>query len=966
MAETLQWQPGNLVHARGREWIVLPESGEKTLHLQPLGGSEEDKVEIFLPVEPSPVQQATFPPPVPTSSGPQISGLLLRDALMLKLRAGAGPFRSLGNLTIEPRAYQLVPLMMALKLPIIRLLIADDVGVGKTIEAGMIARELLDRGEIQRLVVLCPPHLCDQWQEELIDRFHIQAEIVRTSTAGRLERGLPAGRSIFEEYPFTVVSLDYIKSNRRRDEFERSCPEFVIVDEAHTCSQSGGNTRHQRYALLKALSDNSDRHIVLLTATPHSGNEEAFYNLLALLNPDFSQLQDLPQGEKDRSGIRERLANHFVQRRRVDIKEWQDATLFPERLTRETTYRLTGEWGQLFQDILEYARTMVERGEGLGARAQRMNWWAALALLRCASSSPRSAVQALRTRITAVLGETTTSDELEEIAARTILDGEGQDELTWDDTVPGADTGSGSREDADHLKVLLSYAEDLQGPKNDPKLKQLIHELKELVEKGFQPVVFCRYIATAHYLAEHLKQVKHFKKHTVIAVTGELTPAEREEKVHGLSEHEQRILVATDCLSEGINLQELFNAVIHYDLSWNPTRHEQREGRVDRFGQSAKEVRTTMLYGQDNPIDGAVLDVILRKAERIRKELGVLVPMPDDNNKVTEAILQSVLMRKGRMTTSNAQMSLDLSEIDREVDAKWESAREKAAKNRTIFAQNRLKPEEVVPELEKTVRVLGGSEDVRRFVTHAANQLKAPVTIEGGIHAGANKHNGTVYRLPVDHLELSLKERLQPYGIDKSIRITFTYPPASNCHYISRTHPLVTNFADYITEQALENANTEDSAASRTTAIRTDAVDTLTTIYLLRSRNQIKITRTDHRTKNSSQEKTMLAEEAIALSVVGDGMPQTLDSEETLRLMEAEPSGNLEPQMRERFLERSINAINKLAPHFEKIVKEKAQSLLEDHRRVRDASDARGRYSVEPILPVDVMGVYVLVPRPRL
>jgi superfamily II DNA/RNA helicase len=105
--------------------------------------------------------------------------------------------------------------------------------------------------------------------------------------------------------------------------------------------------------------------------------------------------------------------------------------------------------------------------------------------------------------------------------------------------------------------------------------------------------------------------------------------------------------VATDCLSEGINLQNLFTAVVHYDLSWNPTRHEQREGRVDRFGQKAREVRTTMLYGRDNPVDGAVLHVILRKAESIRKELGVLVPMPDDEGKLTQALVGAVLLRKG-------------------------------------------------------------------------------------------------------------------------------------------------------------------------------------------------------------------------------------------------------------------------------------------------------------------------------
>ena len=123
---------------------------------------------------------------------------------------------------------------MALKLEPVRLLIADDVGIGKTIEAALIAREMLDRGDAQRLAVLCPPHLAEQWQHELWTKFHLHAELVLPSTAKRLERGLPVGRSLFEENPHVIVSTDFIKSDRRRQDFVRACPELVIVDEAHT------------------------------------------------------------------------------------------------------------------------------------------------------------------------------------------------------------------------------------------------------------------------------------------------------------------------------------------------------------------------------------------------------------------------------------------------------------------------------------------------------------------------------------------------------------------------------------------------------------------------------------------------------------------------------------------------------------------------------------------------------------
>src|SRR5690348_10161267 len=225
---------GSLVKARGREWVVLPESTDDTLMLRPLGGSEDEVTGIYLPLET--VAPAQFDLPDPARVGDYRSCRLLRDALRLGFRSSAGPFRSFGRLAFEPRPYQLVPLLMALKLDPVRLLIADDVGVGKTVEAGLIARELLDRGEVTRLAILCPPQLAEQWQGELRDKFNLDAELVLPGTAARLERGLGLGQSLFDVYPFVIVSMDFIKSDRRRDEFLRTCPELVIVDEAHTCA----------------------------------------------------------------------------------------------------------------------------------------------------------------------------------------------------------------------------------------------------------------------------------------------------------------------------------------------------------------------------------------------------------------------------------------------------------------------------------------------------------------------------------------------------------------------------------------------------------------------------------------------------------------------------------------------------------------------------------------------------------
>ena len=331
-------ESGTLVRARGREWVVLPDSTDELLMLRPVGGLDEEVTGVLPAVEP--VESATFRLPTREDIGDFTSGRLLRDAARLSTRAAAGPFRSFGRIAVEPQPYQLVPLMMALHLDPVRMLIADDVGIGKTIEACLIARELLDRGEIRRMAVLCPPPLAEQWQRELAEKFHIEAELVLSSTIQRLERHLHVGESVFERHAFTVVSTDFIKKPQRAEDFAHCCPEFVIVDEAHGCTLAGGvgRGRQQRHDLLRRVTADPARHVVLVTATPHSGNEEAFRSLLGLLDRDFSDLPaDLDRA--GREGVRRRLARHLVQRRRGDIRRYLETdTVFPERRDKEATY----------------------------------------------------------------------------------------------------------------------------------------------------------------------------------------------------------------------------------------------------------------------------------------------------------------------------------------------------------------------------------------------------------------------------------------------------------------------------------------------------------------------------------------------------------------------------------------------------------------------------------------------------
>ena len=953
MEAAVQFKPGDLVRARGREWVVLPEMRADLLKLRPLGGAEDDATLIYLPLEPEPPVPATFDLPNPHTPGSQEAALLLRDALRLKLRAGAGPFRSFGNLNVEPRAYQLVPLLMALKQDTVRLLVADDVGIGKTIEAGLIARELIDRGEIERLTVICPPHLCEQWQRELAEKFSIEAEVVRTGTATRLERGLRPDESIFEVYPYTVVSLDYIKSDRRRNDFLRACPEFVIVDEAHTCVQSNTNTRHQRYQLLKGLADSTPvRSMVFLTATPHSGDDTAFHNLLGLLEPRFAQLAEMSEGDMRRA-LRDELAAHFVQRRRGDIAEWKDDASFPVRESREATYRLTGAWGELFDEVLAYARTMVQRAEGGTKLQQRMSWWAALALLRCVSSSPAAASLALRTRLQAAEGETEQAQvaDLDQTASETVMDEAADDSLTLNESVPAGTVEA--PEDVAALHQLIARADALRGPKRDPKLKALIDEVRQLISAGFKPVVFCRYIATAHYAGEELKAALPAENTHVDVVTGELTSDQREERVEAFGELDGSItpvLVATDCLSEGVNLQNHFDAVVHYDLTWNPTRHEQREGRADRFGQASPIVRALMLYGEDNPVDGAVLRVILRKAERIRKELGVAVPLPADNNKVVDAIMKAVLLQ-GVDASAVRQMTLDFGDTEVEVDNAWQMAKDKMT--RTVFAQRRLRPDDVLPEWRKSVAVLGGQDDVARFVRLAAERLGAAL----------DQRNGYSH-LPVGHFPGPLQDRLDAIGFKPTARIAFDQPAPTGAVYIHRAHPLVSTLADYVAEQALDADRPEIGA--RASAIFTREIKTRTVLYLLRLRSQLQVEQRGADGRYAPL-KSLLAEECLGVAVKGSNAPERLTEDDALSLLSLEPGRNMEDGQKTRLIGQTLDSIQDLEDTFASIAHERAQELLADQRRIREASDARGlRYNVIPALPVDKIGVYVFVPMASL
>ena len=959
------FNPGSIVRARGREWIVLPGSEEDELLVRPLSGSAEDETLIVPALEPVPPESATFAPPDPARAGNCAQARLLADALRLKLRNGAGPFRSFGNIALRPRSYQLVPLLMALKQPVSRLLIADDVGIGKTIEAGLVLRELLDRGDVRRAAVLCPPHLVGQWCSELSDRFHIRAEALTSRTAARIEREVPAGESPFEHFPFLVVSLDYIKQQNRRDAFLAYAPEFVVVDEAHACTQLGTGKQY-RWELLKKLAEDPARHLLLLTATPHSGNRRGFANLLSLLDPEFARLEDPSLSETEHRRLRQKLAGFFVQRRRIDIeKTWSGEDIFPKRMIREVTYRLSGSWVGFFDKIYTYCRDLARREEAAGMR-RSMIWYSTLALLRCASSSPAAAIRAFSSAFERTAAEesvaapgpdgeapSSPTEDTEPDFSRITDDPE--EDAPESDFEPELPAGA-ARARASSARELRALAQSLLDEGSDPKLARLVGILKDLLKDGFHPVVFCRYVATADYVADALRA--RLSGVAVRAVTGRLSPDDREDAVRELAEEEgKRVLVATDCLSEGINLQKDFDAVVHYDLSWNPTRHEQREGRVDRYGQPAREVRCVLLWGQDNPVDGLVLDVITHKAAEIKKELGVVVPVPADTARLNEALLQAVLLRRSgrdddRQLTFEEQLFADEAERDLEaLDGAWTDALEREKSVRRVFAQQALKPDDVLPELRRAADALGGEADAERFVRAALAALGAPLS----------PWRNAPGRFAFDPAALpeSLRERLVEAGIRVDRRFAFAFEErlsTSAVSFLHRSHPLVEALADYVAESALSPVPVPEGVlpASRCAAMSTAEVSRRTTLFLLRLRHRLE----------KAGSAPVIAEELCFLAAEGAASAPAWSDDRDLagKLLRAAPAGNLAPDAQSRAIESGLALAAAADAPFADLAKRRAEALLADHRRVRDAAGARGAWTVSPILPVDVVGLYVFLP----
>ncbi|MCF2518525.1 helicase-related protein [Dyadobacter sp. CY351] len=953
-------KPGKLVKFRGRRCVVQPSSDSEIVLLKPLGGSDDEMISVFEPVLQAfdKLEDDQFELPDKSDLDSFLTAKLLYDAARLSFRQVSGPFRCMGKLSFRPRSYQLVPLIMALKQSVTRLLVADDVGVGKTIEAILILRELLERGTIKSFAVLCPPHLCEQWQKELSDKLDIDAVIIRSSTVAGLERKIVGDDTlnVFNYYPYQVVSIDYVKNgSAKMPAFLKDVPELVIVDEAHTCTKNldfkKTGQSQQRYELLEKIAKNDRQHLLLLTATPHSGKDGEFKSLLGLVNPEFEtyDFSDLETSEK------KKVASHFIQRKRKNIEKWLDEeTPFPKRTTEELAYTLSAssDYYKLYQDVLKFARGIST--EGVTENKARIKYFAALSLLRGVMSSPAAGFEMLQRRKSKIT-------ELDDITSDEVKDNpiiEKWDEQSDSEQIEIIDRAGLSESEWNVLHRLAQKALELTRIEKDQKVKLGAEQIKLWINKGQSPIVFCRFIATAQYVAKILKEYLP-RDVDVRAITSELSDEERREKIDEMSKSPKRVLVATDCLSEGINLQDKFNAILHYDLPWNPNRLEQREGRVDRYGQPGwidkngnhqNTIDVKVLFGEDNPMDVVVLKIIIEKIQRIQSTSGISIALADNNRSVMDKVLKEVLLNPDKAQKKfSKQMRLDfgpspeLDELDVEITNEIEAAREKAEKIRSIFAHESIMPDEVKKDLHEVDEAIGDVATLEAFVLAAAKLLGA--TFE-------KTQGGYIFK------KLNMDDWMaSALGQGDKIHISFQSPTPHGFRYIGRNHRFVEQLCHRIIANSLDKERKGNKAA-RASVFRTDAVNTQTTLIQFRVRNVI---------REVSKHHEMVSEEMFlwGYEQTLDGI-HALDIDQCKTLLHTSSALDISTERQEIIFEKELQHFEELHPDFIAVVAKRSDELVNAHTRFAKYIGAKRFEAVTPVLPPDILGVYVLIPNPKI
>jgi superfamily II DNA or RNA helicase len=729
---------GQLVVVRKRPFVVteivpsapgLAPNSAQASHLIKLSSVEDDgigeELEVIWEIEPGTAvkEKSTLPEPSSFDHPKRLQAFL--DAVRWGAVSQAddsalqSPFRS----GIEVDEYQLDPVVRALSMPRVNLLIADDVGLGKTIEAGLVVQEMILRHRVRSVLIICPSSLQVQWKEEMRDKFGLEFRIIDSETISQLRRSRGIHVNPWSHFPRLITSIDFLKRERPLRTFRETLPsgdqptyprayDLMIVDEAHNVAPSGRGkyaTDSMRTLAIRSLAPHFE-HKLFLSATPHNGYQESFAALLELLDSQRFARAFIPD--------RIQLDAVMVRRMKSELKlRWDGSRRFAERVVKHLEVPYTDEERLVHGKLQQYSELRLKSAASEGERLAAE--FVLKLLKKRLFSSPAAFGSTLEKHIATVGGRKAASSYARD------LDDYGDDyadDEEYENQI-GEVMGSASQalspvstEERNLLKQLSEYAAKAS-LRPDCKAQTLIDWLKLTLKPGGKwneerVILFTEYRATQKWLHDLLARESFAEEGRLEMIYGGMLKDQRERIKAAFQTHPKqsavRILLATDAASEGVNLQNHCSRLIHFEIPWNPNRMEQRNGRVDRHGQKADEVHIHHFVGRgfdSASVSGKVgdleadLEFLMRaalKIETIREDLGKVGPV------IASQVEEAMLGRRTRLDTTRAEQEAEPVRRMFKFDRKLREQLEKLA-SRLDETKNELN---LTPEhIENVVRI---------------------------------------------------------------------------------------------------------------------------------------------------------------------------------------------------------------------------------------------------------------------
>lgn len=562
--------PGAVISLRSATWKVIGTStlkrGFREVHCRGLSGLVRDKESRFVwdlekdarVLDPAAVQL------VPDASAGLIDTKLHLEASFRNTPTTTRRPLTLGRTAIDDLSFQHMPVERALAQDRVRLLIADDVGLGKTLEAGLIASELTLRGRADRILVVTTKAMLTQFQKEFWTRFSIPLSRLDSAAIRRMRNRIPAHYNVFDQFDRSIVSIDTLKRDTQiRDAIKHSFWDLVIIDEAHNAAarKTSAGSNSQRAELAQLLSRRTDS-LILLTATPHDGSQESFASLIEMLDP--TRVPDPTR--LHRSDIEDLVVRRFRSDKSVAADIGKQV---PERRLIRRNFPLSPEEERAYQTIAELHLDIDEQS----SRGRAIDLFRTT-LAKAIFSSPAACLETLRRRI------------------------------------QGIDNGTarGTDEDRDRLAALSDHVAAIDTDAFS-KYQDLLYMLRDLPWNGKNPrdriVIFSERIATVSWLADRLRDDLDLSDEQVARVDGGSVEADvKTQEVidkFGQEKCPIRILIASDMASEGLNLHFQCHRLVHFDLPWSLLRFQQRNGRIDRYGQDRHPLITYFVGESSHP-----------------------------------------------------------------------------------------------------------------------------------------------------------------------------------------------------------------------------------------------------------------------------------------------------------------------------------------------------------------------------